>query len=336
MHLPKTRQDLSRWQALGDYETKLLEVYKNFIDVWGTAFPKQELSLHVSKVLDLSPSFCERVVDAGLSRFPNRFSIQSCQLTGRKEDTGVMTYDLVQKYRDRAHHGFQSLAGLNRPDGRMGSPEMAALNLVHAGAEYWELWHGDGFSVDDLRSGSERLARGKAIGLRSLQKKTDRRRQISPAQMSLEPNSRNGKTVRRFSRRLPGGCAKPSYFFICPRPPARPSIASSSGNIGFRRCIRSIRSYSNGRPHTCASSRWIACGRPGCSRVICFSVCIKFCPNRPLTSRCCVIRLRGCFRRSISCAATGCIRSIGSFGVKNGRSRNSCNAPQEIMCNARS
>ena len=44
-------------------------------------------------------------------------------------------------------HGFQSLAGLNGPDGRMGSPEIAALNLVHAGAEYWELWHGDGFSV---------------------------------------------------------------------------------------------------------------------------------------------------------------------------------------------
>ena len=25
---------------------------------------------------------------------------------------------------------------------------MAALNVVHAGAEYWELWHGDGFSVE--------------------------------------------------------------------------------------------------------------------------------------------------------------------------------------------
>ena len=71
MHLPKTRQDLSRWQALGDYETRLLEVYKNFIDVWGTAFPKQDLSLHLSKVLDLPPSFCERVVDAGLSKYPN-------------------------------------------------------------------------------------------------------------------------------------------------------------------------------------------------------------------------------------------------------------------------
>jgi hypothetical protein len=28
----------------------------------------------------------------------------------------------------------------------MGSIEMAALNIVHAAGEYWELWHGDGFS----------------------------------------------------------------------------------------------------------------------------------------------------------------------------------------------
>ena len=58
----------------------------------------------------------------------------------------LFSTDLVQKYRDRAHHGFQSLASLSPPNERMGSIEMAALNIVHAGGEYWELWHGDGFS----------------------------------------------------------------------------------------------------------------------------------------------------------------------------------------------
>ncbi|MGI8955618.1 MAG: hypothetical protein ACR2II_01735 [Chthoniobacterales bacterium] len=148
MHLPKTRQDLSRWQALGDYEKELFEVYVKFIDVWGKAFPKQEISLHISKVLDLPPSFVERIVDAGLAKYPERFSIQNCQLTGRKEDTGMMSYDLVQKYRARAHHGFQSLAALSPPNDRMGSMEMACLNIVHAGGEYWELWHGDGFNLE--------------------------------------------------------------------------------------------------------------------------------------------------------------------------------------------
>lgn len=148
MHLPKTRQDLTHWQALGDYEKELFEVYVKFIDVWGKAFPKQDISLHISKVLDLPPSFIERIVDVGLAKYPERFSIQNCQLTGRKEDTGMMSYDLVQKYRGRAHHGFQSLAGLSRPNDRMGSMEMACLNIVHAGGEYWELWHDDGFSIE--------------------------------------------------------------------------------------------------------------------------------------------------------------------------------------------
>lgn len=171
MHLPKTRQDLSRWQALGDYEARLLEVYKKFVQIWGAAFPKQEISLHVSKVLDLPPSFCERVVDAGLSEYPERFSIQNCQLTGRKEDTGMLSYDLVQKYRDRAHHGFQSLAGLSHPNERMGSIEMAALNVVHAGGEYWELWHGDGFSVETSGAVSKIWREAKNLGYEAYKKK---------------------------------------------------------------------------------------------------------------------------------------------------------------------
>ena len=60
----------------------------------------------------------------------------------------MMSYDLVQKYRRRAHHGFQSLAELSHPNPRMGSIEMAALNVVHAAGEYWELWHGDGLNSE--------------------------------------------------------------------------------------------------------------------------------------------------------------------------------------------
>ena len=171
MHLPKRRQELSRWQALGDYEKELFEVYKKFIDVWGTAFPKQDLSLHVSKVLDLPPSFLERIVDAGLAKYPERFSIQNCQLSGRKEDTGMMSYDLVQKYREKAHHGFQSLASLSVPNERMGSTEMAALNIVHAGGEYWELWHGDGFSRETSATVSKIWQEAKSLGYDAYKKK---------------------------------------------------------------------------------------------------------------------------------------------------------------------
>jgi hypothetical protein len=171
MHLPKTRSDLSHWQSLGDYETKLFEVYKEYTDEWAAAFPEQGLSLHLSKVLNLPPSFCERIIEHGLQRYPERFSIQNCQLTGRREDSGMMSYDLVQKYRRRAHHGFQSLASLSQPNERMGSIEMAALNIVHAEGEYWELWHGDGFSSETTDAVAKIWQEARRLGYDAYRKK---------------------------------------------------------------------------------------------------------------------------------------------------------------------
>ena len=147
MHLPKTPEDRAKWSAMGDYGAKLLNVYKKYTDEWAKAFPKQQVTLHLSQVLDLPSSFFERIIDYGASRYPERFTIQNCQLTGRSEDTGILSYDLIQKYRDRAHHGFQSLAGFSHSGQRMGSIEMAALNVVHAKSEYWELWRGDGINA---------------------------------------------------------------------------------------------------------------------------------------------------------------------------------------------
>ena len=148
MHLPKSPADREKWQASGDYGGKLLGVYKRYIDEWGTAFPKQALSLHLAKVADLPSSFNEHVIEYGLSKYPERFTIQNCQLSGRREDVGTMSYDLVLKYGNRMHHGFQSLAGFSHTSDRMGSMEMAALNVVHAGGEYWELWRGDGMNAE--------------------------------------------------------------------------------------------------------------------------------------------------------------------------------------------
>src|SRR5204863_6509745 len=88
MHLTKSQEDLAKWHAMGDYGGKLLDVYKKYIDEWGKVFPRQAISLHLGKVLDLGPAFLERVVDYGLSKYPERFTIQNCGLTGRREDTG--------------------------------------------------------------------------------------------------------------------------------------------------------------------------------------------------------------------------------------------------------
>jgi len=163
MHLPKRGGDGAKWRAMGDYESKLLDVYKKYTDEWGNAFPHQAISLHVSKVLDLPPSFCEHVIDYGVSKYPERFTIQNCQLNGRRENTGMTSYDVVQKYRDKVHHGFQSV-GTFRDSARMGSVEMAALNVVHAKGEYWELWHGDGVSMETSTAVSAAWDEAKRLG----------------------------------------------------------------------------------------------------------------------------------------------------------------------------
>src|SRR5437762_7781436 len=146
MHLPKTPEDRAKWSAMGDYGTKLLDVYKKYTDEWAKAFPNQQVTLHLSQVLHLPSSFFERIIDYGVSKYPERFTIQNCQLTGRREDAGILSYNLIQQFQDRAHHGFQSVTGFSHGGERMGSIEMAVLNVVHAKGEYWELDRGDGIN----------------------------------------------------------------------------------------------------------------------------------------------------------------------------------------------
>jgi hypothetical protein len=169
MYLPKTPADLAKWKQMGNYRAKLLDVYKKYTDEWGKAFPHQQISLHLSKVLDLPPTFAEQVIEYGLSKYPERFTIQNCILTGRTEDTGRESYDLVQKYSGRAHHGFQSLAGFRGQ--RMGSMEMAALNMVHADGEYWELWHGDGMNSQICGAVDKAWREAKQLGYNGYKKK---------------------------------------------------------------------------------------------------------------------------------------------------------------------
>jgi Beta-galactosidase len=171
MHLPKRPEDVAKWQASGDYAKKLLDVYKRYIDEWGKAFPRQELSLHLAKVADLPLSFNERVIAYGVSKYPDRFTIQNCQLSGRKEDIGTMSYDLVLKYGNRLHHGFQSLAGFAHRGERMGSMEMAALNVVHANGEYWEVWHGDGMNPEVSAAVLATWEEAKKLGYEEYKKK---------------------------------------------------------------------------------------------------------------------------------------------------------------------
>jgi len=171
MHLPDSPEDRAKWNAMGNREAKLLEVYKKYTDEWAKAFPRQAISLHLSQVWNLPSSFFEQIINYGVNKYPERFTIQNCQLSGRKEDTGLQSYDLIQKYQDRAHHGFQSVAGFSHSGERMGSIPMAVLNVVHAKGEYWELWHGDGLSIEISAAVDKAWQEAKQLGYDAYKKK---------------------------------------------------------------------------------------------------------------------------------------------------------------------
>jgi hypothetical protein len=46
----------------------------------------------------------------------------------------------------------------------MGSIELAVLNIVHAQGEYWELWHGDGLSVETSAAVARAWEEGRRLG----------------------------------------------------------------------------------------------------------------------------------------------------------------------------
>ena len=199
MHLPKTPEDRVKWKAMGDYGAKLLDVYKKYTDEWAKAFPKQVVSLHLSQVLDLPPSFFERIIDYGLSRYPERFTIQNCQLTGRREDTGTLSYDLVQQYGDRLHHGFQSVAGFSGNGERMGSIEMAVLNVVHAKGEYWELWRDDGTNPQTCAAITSEWQEANKLGYDGYKQK------LIAAGKYVDGDAGNFRANRRGRRMVPTG-----------------------------------------------------------------------------------------------------------------------------------
>ena len=69
-------------EPMGNYEARLLQVQNKYMDQWARAFPKQATSLHISQVLDLPPKFNEQIIEYGLGKHPERFTIENCQFTG--------------------------------------------------------------------------------------------------------------------------------------------------------------------------------------------------------------------------------------------------------------
>ena len=144
-HLPKEPKDVEKWKAL-EYRDKLSRAYERYIDIFAGAFPRQQLCLHLSVAVSANDGVLEEAVAYGVQRYPDRFTLQNCQLSGKGDNAGLFSYALIQRYVGKAHVGYQSLAYLGEGErgARMGSPKKAVENYVRGHGEYWELWDGNG------------------------------------------------------------------------------------------------------------------------------------------------------------------------------------------------
>jgi len=161
MHLPKLPADREKWEAL-DYRPNLRQAYRRYIDLFAEAFPRQRLCLHVSTAISADDGIVEDAAAYGAERYPDRFTLQNCQLSGKSDTRDQFSYALIQKYAGRLHVGYQSLALLG--SARQGDSQVSVFNFVRGQGEYWELWRGNGQDPQLCAWLLDEIARAKAMG----------------------------------------------------------------------------------------------------------------------------------------------------------------------------
>lgn len=162
-HLPKSQDDYEKWVAL-DYVENLPKAYERFIEIFSKAFPRQQLCLHLSVAVRNNDGVAEKVVAYGARRYPERFTLQNCQLSGKHDNMRLFSYSLIQQYVGKLHLGYQSVAFVGRPD-RMGDPQVAVYNFVRGKGEYWELWHGNGRDPEVCKWLLDEIAEAETTGV---------------------------------------------------------------------------------------------------------------------------------------------------------------------------
>jgi hypothetical protein len=152
LHLPASRRDIQNWEKYPGYKQKLVDEAKSAIDKFAVLFPKQQLTFELGMLVGAQRSEPEiaDIIEYGYTKHPTRFTIQSDQLNGKFDNSQMFTYKLIMKYKDRGHNGFQSLSAWRHANTakRQGSMELAVLNYIKTGAEFWQLWYGDGDSAE--------------------------------------------------------------------------------------------------------------------------------------------------------------------------------------------
>ena len=89
------------------------------------------------------------ILDYGVKKYPERFTAQDCQLSGKSDQSQGDIYQLIHDVKNKVHHGFQNVAGWTGHGPRdQGSLEMTVLNYIGVDAEYLEVAYNDGMNQD--------------------------------------------------------------------------------------------------------------------------------------------------------------------------------------------
>lgn len=160
------KENASQWRRDPDYPGKLKQCWILAIDQFAKLFPKQQLCLEASSTPLGLEQVADEIIEYGISRYPERFTIQTNQLMGRKDMSGARPFQRILKYKNKIHHGFQNLAGWTSPrnSARQGTMEMTAYNFILADSEYLEVWHGDGMNMETLRRLTSALTEAQTLG----------------------------------------------------------------------------------------------------------------------------------------------------------------------------
>ena len=152
-HLPRQKQDLELWDQFDGYQIKIEEAWKVGIDQFAILFPDKQLVLEASSWPIGLKDIGGAIIDYGATSYPYRFTIQINQMVGRFDMRNNESYlkliDYKEKYGIGLNIGIQNLKGWEYATTReiQGGMEMCVYNYIQSGAEYWELWYGDGANI---------------------------------------------------------------------------------------------------------------------------------------------------------------------------------------------
>jgi hypothetical protein len=148
MHLPKTKEDVAHWKAIGYSKDRLVGAWRTVIDAYADAFPNKYLALDVSLPV-LRDGTVEEVVAYAREKLGPRFCIQHNALSAGTVQEGF-PHRWIKENQEPAIVGFQELCPVT-PEGsfnnngrRFGGTLERGLQIgCDAGMTYLEIYLAD-------------------------------------------------------------------------------------------------------------------------------------------------------------------------------------------------